>query len=119
MRTRHLGQIERGLDCQRLCIRRVCKLPVRQRTLLLLLQLVAGLIDQRAGFAMNAGDRIRPQSCDGAKAVQEHVVRDRLHDARHSRHVELERADAEVLGVARDLGNLLFGEDLRVEHQST
>ena len=47
--------------------------------------------------------------------MQQNVVGHRLHDARHARHIELERADAELLGVAWNFLDLLLGEDLRVE----
>ena len=116
MRAGDLREIERGLDGERLGDRGCASsqsfsVPSGLRVL----QLVARRIDQRAGFAVDAGDRIGPERGDSAEAVQQHVVTDRLHDAGHARHVELERADAELLGVARDFLDLLFREDLRME----
>ena len=65
-----LRQVERGLDCKRLGIRRMRKLPVGQGAFLLLLQLVTRTIDQGAGFTMNASDRISAECCHSAKAVK-------------------------------------------------
>ena len=114
----HLGEIERGLDRQRFGDRAGCANSQSASVpSFFLLQFLSRLVDQDAGLAMNAGDRVGPKRRDGAKAIQQHVIGDRFHDARHSRHVELERADAELLGVKRDFGNLLFGENLRVKHR--
>ena len=119
MRAGDFREIERGLDGERLGDRGMRVFPVLQRALgLARFQLVARGIDQRAGFAVDAGDRIGPERGDGAEAVQQHVVGDRLHDAGHARHVELERADAELLGVARDFLDLLFRENLRMKDRS-
>ena len=91
-------------------------LPVGQRACRACVrQFLAGGVDQRAGFAVNAGDRVGSERGDRPEAVQQHVVGHRLHDARHAGHVELERADAELLGVAGNFLDLLFGEDLRME----
>ena len=81
------------------------------------LKLVAGGIDQRAGFAVHAGDGVGSERSNRAEAVQQNVVGDRLHDTGHARHVELERADAELLGVTGDFIDLLFREDLRMEDE--
>ncbi len=81
------------------------------------LELVARRVDQRAGLAVHARDRVGTERGDLAEALQQDLVGDRLHDAGHARHVELERADAELLGVARQLGDLLLGEDLRMKHR--
>ncbi len=64
---------------------------------------------------MHAGDGVGPERRDRPEAVQQDVVGDRLHDAGHAGHVELERADAELLGVAGNFLDLLLGEDLRME----
>ena len=60
MRIRDLRQIQSRLDRQCLGVSRVRELPVGEGAFLFLLQLFAGRIDQYAGFAMHAGDRIRP-----------------------------------------------------------
>ena len=118
MRSGDFRQIERGLDGERLGNRRVRIFPVLQRAFGLAgLQLVASGIDQRAGFAVNAGDRVGPERRNRAEAVQQNVVGHRFHDAWHARHVELERADAELLGVAGNFLDLFFREDLRMENR--
>jgi hypothetical protein len=69
MGARDTGEINRGLNCERLSDSRVRILPVRQCTLgLVRLEFVARPIDQRAGFAVNAGDGIRSKRCDRAEA---------------------------------------------------
>ena len=116
MRSGDFGKIERGLDRKRFRNRRMRIFPVGQRPLRLAhLELVARAIDQRAGFAMNAGDRVRTERSDRAKAVQENVIGHRFDDARHPRHVELEGADAVLFGIAGNFLDLLLGENLRMK----
>jgi hypothetical protein len=92
--------------------------PVGQRTFRLAgSKFLTGPVDQRAGFAVHAHDRIRSERCDLAEALQQHIVGHRLHDPGHSGHVELERPDPELLGIAGYLLDLLLGEDLRVKHR--
>src|SRR5947208_3470921 len=51
-------------------------LPIRESSFRLArLELVARPIDQGSGLAMNASDGIGPKGSDGAKAVQENIVR--------------------------------------------
>src|SRR5436190_7663768 len=93
-------------------------LPIRESSFRLArLELVARPIDQGSGLAMNASDGIGPKGSDGAKAVQENIVRYRLHDAGYAGHIELERADAVLLGIAGNFLDLLLGKNLRVENR--
>src|SRR5262249_24093117 len=117
MRTGDFREIERGLDRQRLGDGRVRVLPILQCTFgLANLQFIARGIDQRASFAVNTGNRVGPERRNLAKAAQQNVVGHRLHDARYARHVELERADTELLGIPRNFLDLLLGENLGMEH---
>ena len=79
-------------------------------------QFVARFVDQRTGLAMHAGNRVRAQRRDLPEAFEQEIVGHGRDDARHSRHVELERADAELVRQARQLGELSAGEDLRMKH---
>ncbi len=115
MRAGDFGKIKSCLDREGLGVSGMRELPIRQCAFLLLLELLARLIDQRARLAVNAGDRIGAEGRHRAEAVQQHVIGDRFHDPEHARHVELERTDAELLRIARDLADLLLGEDLRME----
>ena len=72
-------------------------------------------VDQRAGFAVHAHHRVRPERGDFLETVEQDVIRDRLYDPRHARHVELERTDTELLGVTGNFLDLLLGEDLRMK----
>ena len=78
-------------------------------------EVLARAVDERAGLAMHAHDRVRSERRHRLEALEQDVVSHRFDDARHPGHVELERPDAEFLGVAGDFLDLLLGEDLRME----
>ena len=120
MRAGAVREIGRGLDRQRLgdrpdglspsrraCPRAWCGCSSSRAA-----------VDQRAGLAVHAGDRIRPERGDLPKSFEQEIVGHRRHDAGHARHVELERADAEL--ARRRPGSSASccrREDLRMEHR--
>src|SRR5271166_4703840 len=118
VRSRNLREIKRGLNREGFCYCGMRLLPIGEVALgLAQLELVTCPVDQSAGLAMNARNRILPQRCDRAKAVQENVIAHRFHDTGDAGHVELEGANAELLRIAGNFFDLLLGEDLWVENR--
>src|SRR5262249_56481411 len=111
-------EVKRRLNRERFRHCGMCILPIRESSFRLArLELAARSIDQGSGLAMNASDGIGPKGSDGAKAVQENIVRHRLHDAGYAGHIEFERADAVLLRIAGNFLDLLLGKNLRVENR--
>ena len=110
-------QIKRSLNRKCLGIGRMCELPIGERSVLLLLQFLARLVDQGAGFAMDTRDSIRAERSNHTETRQQHVVGYRFHNPRHARHIEFERSDAVFGRISRNFADLLVGENLRVENR--
>src|SRR3981081_2619253 len=116
MRSGAACKISRGLNGQSFRDRGMRLFPIGERALRgRETQVVARFFPQCAGLAMHAGDRIRTQRRDLPETLQQEIVAHGRDDARYSRHVELVGADTMLLGQARQLGELLPGENLRMK----